>query len=105
MALAREHQQRGREAWSLKLLGDVHSREAAEAEQEREAYWQALALASELGMRPLIAHCHFALAKLDRRRSKREEAREHLTTAITLYGEMDTKLWLEQAQTEMRELA
>jgi len=32
-------------------------------------------------MRPLVAHCHLGLAKLYRRTSKREQAREHLTTA------------------------
>jgi class 3 adenylate cyclase/tetratricopeptide (TPR) repeat protein len=105
LKLARDLQQRGREAWSLKLLGDIHAHAPAEAEQEGSAYRQALALAIELGMRPLVAHCHFALARLDRRRRKREEARAHFTTAITLYREMDMQFWLEQTQAEMRELA
>ena len=64
-----------------------------------------LVLAEGLEMRPLVAHCHFALAKLDRRRSMREESRTHLVTAITLYCEMGIQFWLEQAQAEMRELA
>jgi tetratricopeptide (TPR) repeat protein len=105
VALARYHQQRGREAWSLKLLGDVHSKAPAEAEQEDEAYRQALTLAIESGMRPLIAHCHLALAKLDRSRSRREEARAHVTAALDLYGEMDMQFGLKQAQAEMKELA
>jgi len=105
LALARDHEQRGREAWSLKLLGDIHSQTPAEAEQEDHAYRQALALANKLGMRPLVAHCHFGMAKLDRRRSKQEEARAHLATSITLYAEMDMQFWLGQAQAEMRELA
>jgi class 3 adenylate cyclase/tetratricopeptide (TPR) repeat protein len=105
LALAREHRQRGREAWSLKLLGDIHSQAPAEAEQGSDAYRQALALAVELGMRPLIAHCHLALANLDRSLSKGEEARAHLTTAIALYSEMDAKHWLDEAQTERRESA
>jgi hypothetical protein len=36
-------------------------------------------------MRPLIAHCHLGLAKLYRRTDKREQAREHLATATTMY--------------------
>jgi hypothetical protein len=47
-------------------------------------------------MRPLVAHCHLGLAKLSRRTGKREQAQEHLTTATTMYREMDMRFWLEQ---------
>jgi hypothetical protein len=40
-------------------------------------------------MRPLIAHCHLGLGKLHRRTGKPEQARAHLTTATTMYREMD----------------
>ena len=63
------------------------------------------AVAAELGMRPLVAHCHLGLGKLYRRTGKREEAKEHLTTATTLYREMDMRFWLAQAEAEMGELA
>ena len=33
-----------------------------------------------------------------------QEAREHLTTARTMYREMDLRFWREQAEAEMREL-
>jgi hypothetical protein len=56
-------------------------------------------------MRPLVAHCHLGLGKLYRRTGKREQAQEHLRTATTMYREMDMRFWLEQAETEMRELA
>ena len=97
VALARAHQQRGWEAWGLKLLGDVHAHEPTESEQAGDAYRQALALATELGMRPLVAHCHFGLGKLYRQTNQREQAREHLTTATTMYREMDMRFWLEYA--------
>ncbi len=105
VALARAHQERGFEAWGLKLLGDVHAHEPAEAEQAGDRYRQALALATELGMRPLVAHCHFGLGKLHARTGQREEARQHLATATTPYREMDMQFWLEQAEAELRELA
>ena len=35
---------------------------------------------------------------------KREQAREHLTTATTMYREMDMRFWLEQAEAETMEL-
>jgi hypothetical protein len=39
-------------------------------------------------MRPLFAHCQLGLGKLHRRWGDREQAQEHLTTAIAMYGEM-----------------
>ena len=53
-------------------------------------------------MRPLVAHCHLGLGKLYRRTGKREQAREHLTTATTMYREMGMRFWLEQAEMEIR---
>jgi len=41
------------------------------------------------------------LGKLYRRAGKREQAREHLTTATTMYREMDMHFWLEQAEKEL----
>ena len=103
VALARAHQARGWEARGLKLPGDVHAQDPAEvdhgeAEQDADAYRRALALATELGMRPLVAHCHFGLGKLCKKTNKREQAREHFTTAATMQREMDMRFWLEQAQ-------
>jgi hypothetical protein len=51
-------------------------------------------------MRPPVAHCHLGLGRLHRRTGKREQAREHLTTATTMYREMNMRFWLEQAETE-----
>jgi hypothetical protein len=40
--------------------------------------------------------------RLSRRTGKREEAREHLTTATSMYREMDMRFWLEQAERELK---
>ena len=53
-----------------------------------------LGLAEPRGMRPLVAHCHLGLGKLHRRTGKREQAREHLTTAATMYRERGMTYWL-----------
>jgi len=63
-----------------------------------------LALADELDMRPLAAHCHFHLGKLNRKTNRREQAREHLTTATAMYREMDMRFWMDQAEATMRGL-
>jgi hypothetical protein len=56
-------------------------------------------------MRPLVAHCHLGLGKLYRRTGKREQGHEHLTTATTIYREMDMRFWMEQAEGDLRKLA
>jgi hypothetical protein len=61
-------------------------------------------LARELGMLPLVAHCHLGFGKLYRRTDKREEAQQHLATATMMYREMGMTYWLEKAEIEMREL-
>jgi uncharacterized damage-inducible protein DinB len=48
-------------------------------------------------MRPLVAHCHLGLGKLYRRTGKRQEAREHLRIAATMYREMGMRFWPEKA--------
>jgi hypothetical protein len=67
----------------------------------RDSYRAAMALAAELGMRPLVAHCHLGLGKLYRRTGNRQQAKEHLTTATTMYREMDMNFWLETANEEL----
>jgi tetratricopeptide (TPR) repeat protein len=88
-------------AHALHLHGDIATHPDRFDAQSGEAYYrQALALAEPRGMRPLIAHCHLGLGKLYQRTQKQEQVREHLTTAIALYRDMDMRFWLEQAQAE-----
>ncbi len=102
LELAQRQEQRGNEARAMWVLGEIATRSApAEAEGR---YRSALALAEELRMRPLVAHCHLGLGKLYGRTDKREQGREHLTTATRMYREMDMRFWLEQAEAEMAAL-
>jgi class 3 adenylate cyclase/tetratricopeptide (TPR) repeat protein len=101
---ARAHKQRGQEAAALWLSAEI-ARCALEGERAEADYQHAMALASEIGLRPLAAHCHLGLGKLYRRTGKRQEAQGHLSTAADFYREMDMGIWLEQTQEEMTELA
>ena len=105
LASSRERKLRGTEAWTLRLLGEIASRrESLDIESAEQHYRRGLALAAELHMRPLVAHCHLGLGKLYRCTSKRQEAQAHLGTATTLYREMDMGSWLDQAEVELRAL-
>jgi tetratricopeptide (TPR) repeat protein len=95
----------GYAAHAQHLLGDIATHpDRFDAERGEAHYREALALAEPRGMRPLVAHCHLGLGKLYHRTDKREQAREHLATATTMYREMDMTYWLEQAEAEMAEL-
>ncbi len=96
---SRNHKRRAHEPWALRALGEIAShRDPPDTEKAEASYRQAMVLAEELGMRPLIAHCHLGLGKLYGREGKRQDAREHLATAATMYRAMDMRFWLEQAE-------
>jgi len=99
LALARERGHRGSEAWELRLLAEIasHPNDVTTAQAH---YGNAVALASELGMRPLV----LGLCKLYRQTGNREEARELLSAATTMYREMSMQSWLQKAEAEMHEL-
>jgi len=106
VSLAQRHQERSHEAWGLRLIGEIASRSDPPALEKPESYYhKALALAGELDMRPLVAHCHFHVGRLSRKTDRREQAREHLMTATAMYREMDMRFWVDRAEATMRELA
>jgi tetratricopeptide (TPR) repeat protein len=104
--LARQHRQRGTQAWALWLLGESTARQtSSEIESATDHYCQALALAEELGMHPLVAHCHRGLGTLYVRQGQRQQARTALSAAIDLYGAMDMTFWRPEAEAELAKVA
>jgi tetratricopeptide (TPR) repeat protein len=101
LTLSRNCKERGHEALALHLLGEIAARDPDEVKAAEGHYREALNVATDLGMRPLVAHCHLGLGKLYRRTGDRAKAAEHLTTASTLYREMDMGFWLEKAEAEV----
>jgi tetratricopeptide (TPR) repeat protein len=99
LALARAHQEQGHEAYALRLLGEIAVQRKPPARDQAEAqYRQALALAEELDMRPLQAHCHRGLGTLYAKIGRLEQARAELSTAIALCHAMAMTFWLPQAE-------
>jgi len=64
-------------------------------------YEQALALAEELKMRPLVARTHLGLGQLHARAGNRSETHEHLAMALGLLREMDIRFWSARAVHEL----
>ena len=105
LALTRAHQERSNQAYALRILGDIAVQREPPARDQAEAHYrQALALADELGMRPLVAHCHLGLGKLYAKMSQREQARPELSAAIELYRTMDMTFWLPQAEAALAQV-
>jgi DNA-binding NtrC family response regulator/tetratricopeptide (TPR) repeat protein len=99
---ARHRKRRHQEAWALRALGEIAvHRDPPNAAMAEASYQEALALADELGLRPIVADCHLGLGKLFGRAGKRQEACEHLTTAATMYRAMDMTFWLEKTEAVM----
>jgi class 3 adenylate cyclase/tetratricopeptide (TPR) repeat protein len=97
--LSRRHKERGNEAWALRLLGEIAAHaDPPDVEQAEGYYCQALALADELGMRPLAAHCHLGLGTLYQRVGREDEAPAELAIAREMYGAMEMTFWLEKAE-------
>jgi len=105
LTLSRERAHRGYEAWTLRLLGEIASHHGRPDVATAEAHFRtAEALASELGMRPLAAHCHVGLGKLYRRTRDPEKVKEHLAVAMGSYRQLGMNFWLEKTSAEMESL-
>jgi tetratricopeptide (TPR) repeat protein len=101
--LAHRQKERGNEAWVFRLIGEIAAHaDPPDLESAEEHYRQALARADELEMRPLAAHCHLGLGKLYRRTGNQAKAQEHLTTASTMYLEMNMTFSLEKAEAALQ---
>ncbi|MBI2204321.1 MAG: AAA family ATPase [Candidatus Rokubacteria bacterium] len=99
LALSRRHQERGHEAWALRLHAEVAvGSERPDVSTAEARYRGALEIAAELGMRPLIAHCHLGLGELYTTIGKHLEARAELTAATDFYRAMDMTFWLPRAE-------
>jgi tetratricopeptide (TPR) repeat protein len=105
LAFARAHWERGNEAYTLRLLGEIAAYgDPPEVEPAADYYHQALTLAEELGMRPLVAHCYRGLGTLYAATGQREQARTALSTAIALYRDMEMQFWLPQTEAALAQV-
>ena len=97
LALSRSQKERGNQVYALRLLGVVASeRQPVDLGGASRHYEEALALATALGMRPLLARCRLGLGRLARRAGEFGVARRHLDAAAALLHEMGMTYWLER---------
>jgi hypothetical protein len=102
LALARRYREKGQEAWTLQLLGDIAARHApADVDGAAQFYRDGMSIADALGMRPAVAHCQLGLGELASRAGGRDAGREHLTAAAVLFREMGLTALQERAELQL----
>ena len=98
LGLARKRGERGFEAWSLRALGEIAASTGRPSVEGAENYYrEALALATERGMRLLAALCHLGLAKIHRQKGDTGQP-AHLGIALKEFREMAMPFWLEKTE-------
>ncbi len=96
--LARQYKERGHQAWTLKLLGDIAMHESGRDPAGAAAhYGAALALSGELRMRPLAAHCRIGMARVHAAERALDRARAEAAAARAEYEAMAMDFWREHA--------
>jgi hypothetical protein len=86
----------------LRLCGEVASRQNRGTEA-LEWFNAAFRLATELEMRPHLAHCHLGLGEHYRRNVELNNAKGRLQSALTMY-EMGMQYWFERASDALASL-
>ncbi|MCI0546645.1 MAG: AAA family ATPase [Candidatus Rokubacteria bacterium] len=102
LKLASLHGERGQQAWTLRLLGEIYARLEPSAVDAAETHYEhALLLAQELGMRPLAARCRLGLGRLYREAGRFDEASSELTQAAKVFRALEMRSWLARAEGEL----
>ena len=105
LEVARERNERGYQAWILRLQGEIATSTKHGTNGKAQIYYeQAAALATELGMRPLEAQCHFALGELAKKAGETRGAQEQLEKAASMFRDMGMQSWLEKADAAWQNL-
>ncbi len=103
--VARERNERGYQAWILRLQGEIAASTKHGTDGKAKSYYeQAAALAIELAMRPLEAQCRFALEELARKAGEPREAQEQFEKAVSMFRDMGMQSWLEKAEAPLKAL-
>jgi class 3 adenylate cyclase/tetratricopeptide (TPR) repeat protein len=95
--LARTYKERAGEAYAGRLLGEITARRGSTDRAQAEGLLrEALAIAEELGMRPLAARCRLDLGLL-LTADDRARARDELAKAAEALGALDMDRWKRRA--------
>jgi class 3 adenylate cyclase/tetratricopeptide (TPR) repeat protein len=90
---------RGYQAWAVYLLASIAARdEPVPAGEAGDLYRQSLSIAEELGMRPLVGHCHLGLAGLHARSGDRNRAALAAARAKAAFAKLEAPALVKTAE-------
>jgi hypothetical protein len=78
---------------------------SGQIEQATHTFCQAIDLAQELKMRPLLAHCSLDLGQFYIRSGEYEKARSELMKAVDLYRSLGMGFWQPKAESLLSEVS
>jgi tetratricopeptide (TPR) repeat protein len=91
---------------ALYVMAKIQSENGSgQIEQVPHTLRQAIDLAEDLKLRPLLAHCSLELGRFYLRSGEFESARSELMKAIDLYRSLGMRFWQPKAQALLREIA
>ena len=92
--------------WALYVMGKIQSENSSgQIEMALHSFCQAIDLAKELKMRPLLAHCSLELGRFYTRSGEYDKARSELMKAIDLYRSLGMRFWQPKAEALLGEIA
>jgi len=105
LSISRQNGEQGFAAWALYYMAQILlDGDSGQIQKAIQSYRQAKEQATELGMRPLLAHCHMGLGRAYIKRELREEARSELVAAIELYRSMEMAFWQRKAESALTKM-
>jgi tetratricopeptide (TPR) repeat protein len=102
LAIAVERGERGHQGWALRMRAQIAAQgNPTDVGAAMASYREALALATELEMKPLRAQCHQALGRFYQRAGRHEEARVQLAAGADLFRAMEVSERLPPSETAL----
>ncbi len=87
------HEERGAEAYACWLLGTIQSARGIDLDAATAMFERATAIAGELGLMPLLAHCDLGSGDRHERRGLQQEARELWDRGQRKLDQLGMKRW------------
>jgi tetratricopeptide (TPR) repeat protein len=92
--LADEGEERGLEAWAMLVMAGIYA-DTGRLKEATQWYRRALRQASNLSMRPLVAHCHKGLGDSYLSLGNKDEAQVENKKALEIYRSLGMTYWLD----------
>jgi class 3 adenylate cyclase/tetratricopeptide (TPR) repeat protein len=106
LRIFRKSEERCFGAWTLLVMAKIQSECGSDQiEQAKQTYCQAIELAENLKMRPLLAHCSLELGQFFARSGEIEKARSELMKASDLFRSLGMRFWQPKADEMLNDIS